>query len=117
MWFAELFPALLTGQNLSAAAVTEAVRDLVQRFIPRDPRELPGTLRAGAAHRMLQPVGMMDPLGVTRDLGADHAGGITLQFRATDPADGRTLDHLDVERAGRGTIMRTGRMPDLNLCV
>ena len=28
-WFAELFPALLAGRDLSAAAVTEAVRDLV----------------------------------------------------------------------------------------
>ena len=61
--------------------------DLVQRFVPRNPRELAGALRAGPAHRMQQPVGMMNALGVARDLGADDAGGIGLQLGAAHPAD------------------------------
>ena len=66
----------------------EAIGDLVQRLVPRNPRELPGAFRAGAAQRMHQPIRMMDALGVARDLGADHAGGIGLQLGAAHPADG-----------------------------
>ena len=88
--------------------------DLVQRFVPRNPRELTGALRAGAAHRMHQPVGMMNALGIARDLGADDAGGIGLQLGAAHPADRGTIDHLDIERAGRRAIVRTGGMPDVD---
>ena len=93
----------------------EATGDLVERFVPGDPRELAGTLRPGTAQRMQQPVRVMDPLGVTGDLGADDAGGVGLQLGAAHPADGGTVDHLDVECAGRRAIMRTGRMPDIDL--
>jgi hypothetical protein len=44
---------------------------------------------AAAAHRIDQPAGMMDALGITRDLGADHARGVAQQFRAPDLANGR----------------------------
>ena len=93
----------------------EAVGDLVQRLVPGNARELPGALRTRPAQRMHQPVGMMDALGVACDLGADDARGIALQFRAMHPADGRTVDHLDIERAGRRAIVRTGGMPDLDV--
>ena len=65
----------------------EALGDLVQRLVPGNPRELAGALRPGPAQRMHQPVGMMDALGVARDLGADDAGRVGLQLRAAHPAD------------------------------
>ena len=37
-------------------------------------------LRPVAAQRLRQPVGMMDALGIARDLGADHAGGVGIVF-------------------------------------
>ena len=95
----------------------EARGDLVERLVPGDARELAGALRPGAAHRIEQPLGMMDALGVARDLGADDAGRVGLLFRAADPADGAAVDHLDVERAGRRAVMRTGGMADVDLGV
>ena len=88
--------------------------DLVQRIVPRNPRELAGAFRAGAAQRMRQPIRMMNALGVARDLGANDAGGIGLQPGAAHPADRGTIDHLDIERAGRRAIVRTGGMPDVD---
>src|SRR5882724_11352239 len=64
---------------------------------------------------MHQPFGVMDTLGIARDLGADDAGSIGLQFRATHPPDALTADHLDVERTSRRTIMRTGGVADIDL--
>jgi hypothetical protein len=60
---------------------------------------------------------MMDALGIARDLGADHAGRIALLFGTAHPADAGIIDHLDIERAGRRTIVRTGGMPDIDLGV
>src|SRR5258705_1390194 len=64
---------------------------------------------------MHQPIGMMNTLGIARDLGADDACGIALQLGAAHPADRGTIDHLDIQRAGRRTIVRTGGMPDVDL--
>ena len=58
----------------------EARRDFVERLVPGNPRELAGTFRPRSAHRIQQPVCVMDTLGVTRDLGADDASGIGLRF-------------------------------------
>lgn len=100
-----------------ALGLIEPRGDLVQRLVPGDPRELAGTFRPGAAHRVEQPVRMMDTFGVARDLGADDTGGIGLQLGPADPADALALDHLDVERAGRRTVMRTGGVADVDLGV
>ena len=54
----------------------------------------------------------MDALGVARDLGADHAGGVGVVRRAVHAADGARVEHLDLERAGRRAIVRTGRSAD-----
>ena len=51
---------------------------------------------------------MMDALGIARDLGADHACRVGVVLGAADPADGVIVEDLDVERAGRRTIVRTG---------
>ena len=58
----------------------EGVGDLVERVVPCDLLPSAGTLGARAAHRMHQPVGMIEPLGIASDLGADHAGGIAVAF-------------------------------------
>src|ERR1700678_731609 len=55
---------------------------------------------------------MVDTLGVARDLGADHACRVGLQLGTSDTADRGIVDHLDIERAGRRAIVRTGRVPD-----
>jgi len=60
---------------------------------------------------------MMNALGIARDLGADHPGRIALQLGTTDAADALAVDHLDIERAGRRAIVRTGGMLDLDLGV
>ena len=91
--------------------------DFVERFVPGDARELTGALRPGPAHRIEQPVGMMDALGIARDLGADDAGGVGLLLGTAHPADAAAVDHLDVERAGRWAIVRTGGMADIDLGV
>ena len=61
----------------------------VERVVPRDLGELPGALGADAAQRLHQPVGMVDALGVARDLLADHPGGVVVAHRAAHPADAR----------------------------
>ena len=93
----------------------EASGDFVKRIIPADPRELARSLRPDTEHRIGQPVRMMDALGIARDLGADHACRVGLQLGTADPADRGTIDHLDIERAGRRAIVRAGRMPDSDL--
>jgi hypothetical protein len=93
----------------------KAPRDLVERVIPADPRELARPLGTDAEHRIGQPVRMVDALGVARDLGADDARGIGLLLGATHPPDAGVIDHLDIEPAGRWAIMRAGRMPDIDL--
>ncbi len=90
----------------------EGFGDEIERVVPGDRRELPGALGAGAAQRLQQAIGMMRPLGVARDLGADHAGGIGVVGGAADAADGVRIEHLDLERAGRRAIVRTGRSGD-----
>ena len=60
---------------------------------------------------------MMNALGVARDLGADDTGRIGLQLGAAYPADRAAVDHLDVERAGRRAIVRTGGVADIDLGV
>src|SRR5215207_4306217 len=89
--------------------------DFIERFIPGNPRELARTLWSGTAHRMEQPVRVMNALGVARDLRAYHAGGIGLQLGAADATDRAAVDYLDVERAGRRTIVRTGGVADIDL--
>ena len=93
----------------------EPCRDLVERLVPGNPRELARALRPDAAMRIDQPVRMMDAFGVAADLGADHARRIGLQLGTAHPADRGIVDHFDIERAGRRAIVRAGGMPDVDL--
>ncbi len=96
----------------------EGLGDEVERIVPADP--LPAVaapvriaLFAFAAKRMEQAVRVMDALGVTRHLGADHARRVVVGLRPTHPAHGDAVDDLHLEGAGRGAVMRTGGMADL----
>jgi hypothetical protein len=84
------------------------LRHQIERVVPGDRRELSRSFRPAPQQRLQQPVGMMDALGVARDLGADHAGRVVVVLGAAHPADAAAVDHLDVERAGRGAVVRTG---------
>jgi len=56
---------------------------------------------------------MMHALGVPRDLGADHAGGVAIVLGAADATDRVPAEDLDLKRAGRRTVVRAGRSKDL----
>ena len=58
---------------------------------------------------------MVDALGVARDLGADDAGRVGLVLGAVDAADARAVDHLDIERADGGAVVRANGRAALNL--
>src|SRR5262249_27619526 len=90
----------------------ELLGDEIERVVPGDRLIPPGAFRPGAAHRPKQPAGMMYALGVARHLRADHAGGVAVVGGAANPADGALVEDFDLERAGRRTIVRTGRMAD-----
>ena len=94
----------------------EFLGDEVERGVPA--RLLPAALAlgAGAHQRLQQAVGMVDALGIARDLGADDAGRVAVGLGAVDAADAAVVEQLDVERAGRRAVVRTGRMADALAC-
>ena len=81
----------------------------VERIGPGDFGELLGALGTDPAQRLHQPVGMMDALGVARDLLADHAGGVVVAHRAAHATDPLGIQPLHIERAGAGAVVRTDR--------
>ena len=81
----------------------------VERVIPGNRRELAAAFAADAPQRLREAVGMMDALGVARDLGADHACRVGIVLGAADAADRVLVEHFDLKRAGRWAIVRTGR--------
>src|SRR5262249_876293 len=107
---------VVVGPDRLAAATSlrfvELLGDEIERVVPGDRRKVAGALRSLAAQRMEQPVGMMDALGVARDLGADHAERVVILLRAANAADRALVDRLDLWRAGRGAIVRTGGIAD-----
>ena len=90
----------------------ERFGDDVESIFPAHRGELAAALGAGAPQRTREAVGMMDALGVARDLGADHAGRIGVVLGAADTADGALAKNLDLERAGRWAVVRTSRGSD-----
>src|SRR5712672_2579834 len=61
---------------------------------------------------MKQVVRVMHPLGVARHLGADHALRVAVVGSGAHASDGALVEDLDLERAGRRTIMRAGGCAD-----
>ena len=85
----------------------EIVSDAVERLVPTDRRKLPASLGTDAAKRLGEPIRVMDSLPIASDLGAHDAGRVGLVARPVDAADALAPDHLDVERANRGAVVRT----------
>ena len=55
---------------------------------------------------------MVLPFGVARDFGADHTGRVVVVFCAVHASDRALVEKFDLQRTGRRTVMRTGRMTD-----
>ncbi len=78
--------------------------DLVERRLPRDPLELPGTLGSDAAQRVKETLlAMHEVAGVTGDLVADHTGRIRDRIGAADLDDAALID-IDRQAAGVGAV-------------
>jgi hypothetical protein len=84
----------------------ELASDNVERLVPGNALELPRSLRARALHRIEQPLRMMDALRIARHLRADHARRVAVGLRPVHTPDRLAVDHLDVEGAGGGAIVR-----------
>jgi len=56
---------------------------------------------------------MVLPLGIARDLGADHAGSIAVPPPAMNPADGVPIEDFDLEGASAWAIMRADGMGNI----
>src|SRR5437764_587703 len=54
---------------------------------------------------MQQTIRMMDALGITRDLRADHARRIKIVFRAAHAPDAAAVEHFHFERARRRAVI------------
>ena len=78
---------------------------------------LPGALPLGSGphQRLQQAARMVDALGIARDLRANDARRVGIILGAVDAADRTIVDQFDIERAGRGAVMRAGRMTDAHL--
>ena len=63
---------------------------------------------AGADQRLHQPVGMVDPLGIARDLGAYRPRSVTVVARTADAPDGEIVELFYFQSTGGGAVMRTG---------
>ena len=86
----------------------EGIGDQVERIVPADGAELAGALLAGALQRLRESPRVVHPLGVARDLGADHTRGVVVLPRAPDGADPVRREQLDLQRAGRRAIVGAG---------
>ena len=85
----------------------------VQGLVPRDPLEVPPTLRSHAHRGMEHPVLPIHQLGKTSDLGADVPLGQRIAMGAVDLHDAPVLDpHL--EAPGVGAVQRAGGGQDLD---
>ena len=102
---------------VAALGRQQGLRGEVEGIVPGDALELARALRPLAPQRMHEPVGVMHALGIARDLGADDARRIAVVLRPVHAAYPAVGQQLDVERAGRGAIVRTDGVADLDLGV
>ena len=81
-----------------------------ERLVPGDARELAGAARAGAAHRVLEPVGMIGPLDLSDAAGAGGQGrmlGVPAAHVGADAGDPPVRD-MGVDHAAPAAIMAAG---------
>src|SRR5713101_6286155 len=93
----------------------EGLGDAVERLVPGDRHERcdPYPLVADAAQRRLETLRVVLPLGIARDLGADHARRIGMILAAVDPSDRPRVEPLHLERAGARAIMRADGVDEI----
>ncbi len=91
----------------------KSVGDAVQRLVPADRAKLSGAFRTGAQQRVQHAIRVMHPLGVTRNLGADHACGVAVVLRTAHGADAVRPQYLDLQRAGGRAVVRAGAGSDV----
>ena len=92
----------------------QALGDLIEGGIPRNWHEIIRALGPDPAQRPSQSARMMDAFCVSCDLGADHAVGVAVTARATQPADPIRAQDLDFQCTGARAIMGTNAISNLN---
>ena len=93
----------------------ERIGHFAHRIIPGQALPLAIPFGALALQGMEQPIRMVDALGIAPDLLADDAQRIGIIFCAAHPPDRVGIEELDIEGAGRGTVMRADRSADLDI--
>ena len=83
------------------------VGHLVERLAPVDGAKPSFALGPDPLHRLQQPLRMVNPLGVTRDLGTDDTLCIAVVLGSAHPADAVRVDALHLQRTGGRTVVRT----------
>src|SRR5687768_10192478 len=93
----------------------ESVSGLVKGIRPGE--LLPSALAFGALPLQgLEQAGrMMNALGIAAHLLADDARCVAVGFGAANTADRMAVENLDLERAGRRTVMRADGEPGLDV--
>ena len=86
----------------------ETFRDLVERVVPVDRLEHAVALGALAPKRVEQPMRMLEPLGIARDLGAYDPQRVAVVARPCDPPDAAVGQQGHLERTGARTIVGAG---------
>ena len=85
---------------------------LIALFESGEALELARALLPDPAQRMQEPLGVVLALGVARDLGADHPGGVVVVLGPAHASDGALVEKFHLERAGRRAIVRAGGIAD-----
>ncbi len=93
----------------------ESLGDLVERGVPGNLLPAPLALRADASQRLHQALGMIEPLRIAGDLGADDAGRIRMVASTAHPADPAVFGQINLKCAGGRTVVRAGGVANLRL--
>ena len=91
--------------------VLPPLRDFADGLIPGDAGPLATSLRADAAHRIVQPVWGVDAIQIGTHLGAEPAPREGMIGIAVE-ADGTAIPHLDQSGAGIRAVVRAGTADD-----
>ena len=95
------------GLRIARRDGLQPLRNVAQRLVPAHALELAAALGAGALHREQHPLGVLHPLRVAGDLGAQRAVGGRVVRVALD-ADHPVVGHGDAHSAGVGAVVRAG---------
>ncbi len=107
----EIRPDGLGAEPLLSAE--EGFRHFVQRVVPGNRGEAPAAARSDTPQRLQQPVRVMNALGVTRHLAANHAIGVAVVARAPYLAHPAGWVYFDFQRAGGRAIVRASAVAEL----